>query len=128
MPRPARVDPAAGREAVDAVRRALDSGDAASVDPEALRLAVRAIAARLQELAPGHSIEVRIPGPAGTAFQCGEGPKHTRGTPPNVVETDAVTFVELATGRTAWVDAAADGRVRASGLRADLSGLLPLVG
>jgi hypothetical protein len=128
MPKPVRVDPAAGREAVDRVLRALDDSATGDVDADDLKLAVRAVAARLQALAPGHSIEVRVPGPAGTAFQCGEGPRHTRGTPPNVVETDAITFVELAAGRSGWADAVRDGRVRASGLRADLSGLLPLLG
>jgi hypothetical protein len=54
------------------------------------------------------------------------GPRHTRGTPPNVVETDPATWILLATGRLAWADAVADGRVRASGPRADLSEYLPL--
>jgi hypothetical protein len=61
------------------------------------------------------------------AVQAVEGPRHTRGTPPNVVECDPVAFVELATGRLAWADAVADGRVRASGERADLSPWLPLL-
>lgn len=76
---------------------------------------------------PGRSIEVRIPPFA--AVQCGlgdPGPTHTRGTPPNVVETDATTFLRLATGRLAWTEAVATGRVAASGLRADLSPALPL--
>ena len=60
------------------------------------------------------------------AVQCIEGPTHTRGTPPNVVETDAVTWLALATGRRAWVDAVADGALRVSGTRADLGDLLPL--
>jgi hypothetical protein len=68
---------------------------------------------------------VRIPPYA--AIQCVAGPRHTRGTPPNVVETDAVTWILLATGRMSWAKAAADGRLRASGPRADLSDYLPLV-
>ena len=64
------------------------------------------------------------------AVQCGlgdPGPTHTRGTPPNVVETDALTFLRLATGRQAWSDAVSAGQVHASGLRADLSPALPLL-
>ena len=60
------------------------------------------------------------------AVQCGEGPRHTRGTPPNVVETDPVTWVMLATGRLSWSEALAAGRVSASGPRTDLSRYLPL--
>jgi hypothetical protein len=78
----------------------------------------------LAGLAPGRAVEVRIPPFA--AIQCVEGPRHTRGTPANVVETDAVTWVLLATGRLAWADAVASGRLRASGPRADISGYLPL--
>ena len=74
--------------------------------------------------APGHSVEVRVP-PAGVV-QCIEGPRHTRGTPPNVVETDPATWLGLVTGTVGWDEAVADGRVRASGERADLSELLPM--
>ena len=77
---------------------------------------------------PGRSVEVRVPPYA--AVQCGvgdPGPTHTRGTPPNVVETDPVTFLRLATGRITWADAVRAGAVHASGLRADLSGVLPLL-
>ena len=74
---------------------------------------------------PGRSVEVRVP-PHG-AVQCVAGPRHTRGTPPNVVEVDAATWLRLATGALAWVDAVAAGRVAASGGRADLSAHLPLV-
>jgi hypothetical protein len=67
---------------------------------------------------------VRVP-PFG-AVQCVEGPRHTRGTPPNVVETDAATWLALVTGGLGWGEAVTSGRVRASGSRADLSALLPL--
>ena len=60
------------------------------------------------------------------AVQCVAGPRHTRGTPPNVVETDPVTWVEIATGRVTWAAAVDAGRIRASGKRADLSGYLPV--
>jgi hypothetical protein len=127
MARAPQVDPIAGRAAVTTVLRSLDAGGTGAIDEEALSLAVRHFAGVLRERAPGHSVEVRVPGPAGTAFQCGEGPQHTRGTPPNVVETDAVTFVELCAGRVDWSAAVAAGDVRASGSRADLSELLPVI-
>ena len=97
-------------------------------DPTALRAVVRLLADRLVERAPGRSVEVRVPGPSGRAVQCVEGPTHTRGTPGSVVEVrDALAWVELATGRLAWADAVADGRVQASGERADLSPYLPVL-
>ena len=70
------------------------------------------------------SVEVRIP-PDG-AVQAIEGPRHTRDTPPNVVETDPQTWLGIVTGEIAWADAVADGRLRASGTRADISRLFPL--
>lgn len=60
------------------------------------------------------------------AVQCVPGPRHTRGTPPNVIETDPATWVRLVTGQLGWAEAAASGRIRASGNRADLSSYLPL--
>jgi Bacterial SCP ortholog len=84
-----------------------------------LRDAVRALLADLARRAPGRSVEVRVP-PYG-AVQAVAGPRHTRGTPPNVVETDPTTWILVATGRLAWSDAVADGRIRASGNRADLT-------
>ena len=83
----------------------------------------------LEELAvtvPGAAVEVRVP-PDG-AVQAIPGPGHTRGTPPNVVEMDPVTWLELVTGRLTWADAVASHRVSASGLRADLDAYLPLPG
>jgi hypothetical protein len=109
-------------DAVSVAVSAIDSGLA--VDRPVLRDAVRALLTALRQRAPGRSVEMRVP-PYG-AVQCVEGPTHTRGTPPNVVETDPVTFVLLATGRLAWADALGDGRITASGVRADLSPYLPL--
>jgi hypothetical protein len=80
----------------------------------------------LGERAPGNAVEVRVP-PFGVV-QCVAGPRHTRGTPPNVVEADAGTWLALVTGTLGWADALAAGRVRASGARADVSPWLPLVG
>ena len=118
-----RTEPAEG---VAAVRRVLAALDAHDVGPERadLRTAARFLCEELAARAPGHAVEVRIPPYA--VVQCITGPRHTRGTPPNVVEADPVTWVELATGRLGWAKAAHDGRVRASGERADLSSLLPL--
>ena len=80
----------------------------------------------LGERHPGHAIEVRVPPFAAVQIGFETGPRHTRGTPPNVVETDAATWIDLATGAEGWRDAAASGRILASGTRADLSALLPL--
>lgn len=91
-----------------------------------LATAVRFTLEELAELAPGNSVEVRVP-PFGVT-QCVEGPRHTRGTPPNVVETDATTWLSLVTGTVSWSDAVTAGRVAASGQRADLSEWLPLFG
>ena len=106
--------------------RAVTAALAAGTDPchEALRAAVRHLLGLLAARAPGRAVEVRVP-PYG-AVQCIEGPRHTRGTPPNVVETDPVTWVKLATGLLPWADAAAAGLVRVSGVRADLAPYLPV--
>jgi hypothetical protein len=104
--------------AVDALERGADPGRTV------LRDAVRFLLAELARRAPGRSVEVRIP-PFG-AIQCVEGPRHTRGTPPNVVETDPATWILVATQRVTWADAVRDGRLRASGIRTDLTEFLPL--
>ncbi len=119
---PGQGGPGRGGESVAAVLAALDAGQAPA-RPE-LRAAVRYLLDLLAERAPGRAVEVRVPPYA--AVQCVAGPRHTRGTPPNVVETDPVTWIRLATGRLTWAEAAADGRISASGVRADLSELLPL--
>jgi Bacterial SCP ortholog len=117
-----RDDPARGEAAVGAVLAALDAGQ--PPPPGELRPAVRHLLDLLAERAPGRAVEVRVPPYA--AVQCIEGPRHTRGTPPNVVETDPDTWIGLATGRLAWTAASAAGRIAASGPRADLSGYLPV--
>lgn len=92
-------------------------------DPKVLS-EVKGTLALLADKFPGKAIEVRIPPYA--AVQCGEGPKHTRGTPPNVVEMDADTWLALVDGTRTWSDAYNEGLISASGVRADLSHLLPL--
>src|SRR6218665_406437 len=89
-----------------------------------LALAVRYTLPTVAERFPGATVEVRVP-PYGAA-QCLAGPRHTRGTPPNIVEADARPWLCLVTGSLSWADAVAAGRVHASGQRADLSELLPL--
>lgn len=91
----------------------------------ALRAAVRYSLGLLEQQVPGRTVEVRVPPFA--AIQCVPGPRHTRGTPPNVVETDPLTWLDLAAGRLEWAAAVAAGRVRASGQRADLSAYLPVM-
>lgn len=85
---------------------------------------VKASLAVLKAKAPGRSVEVRVPPFA--AIQCGSGPTHRRGTPPNVVEMNATTWLALARGELTWERAVADGSVTCSGERADLSHFLPL--
>lgn len=112
-----RTDPAVGRSAVASWR----TGDG---ERRTVTTAVRFTLEEIADVAPGHAVEVRVP-PWG-AVQCVEGPRHTRGTPPNVVETDPETWLGLVCGLVTWQDAVADGRVSASGDRADISHLLPL--
>ncbi|WP_166462747.1 sterol carrier family protein [Amycolatopsis acidicola] len=124
MPTSRSVDPAELRAAVQAISAWLSGEEEKPARPTlaaAVRLSLRALAAD----APGRSVEVRVPPFA--AVQCVEGPRHTRGTPPNVIETDPRTWLELATGRLKWTDAVEAGRVSASGTRADLSHWLPVV-
>lgn len=112
---------------IDELNRLRPEADPIPIGRKPLAYSCRRLARILEATHPGRSIEVRVPPYA--AVQCGiagVGPTHTRGTPPNVVETDPITFLRLATGREAWADARADGRVSASGQRADISGLLPI--
>ncbi|MBN6191034.1 MULTISPECIES: sterol carrier family protein [Microbacterium] len=117
-----KIDIIDGRAALDAVRAAEAAGE--RPPRTSLATAVRYLLQLLDEKAPGNSVEVRVP-PFG-AVQVIQGPRHTRGTPPNVVEMDAATWIAVATGAEAWTAAAESGRVHASGTRADLAGVLPL--
>ncbi|EOM74401.1 hypothetical protein DW322_01205 [Rhodococcus rhodnii] len=124
MPR-RTVDPAHTRAAVLAVADWL-RGDADEPPRAAVADAVRSTARTLEHDAPGSSVEVRVP--PFVAVQCIEGPRHTRGTPPNVVETDPRTWLELATGITTFDAAEAAGRLTASGSRAaEVAHWLPVV-
>lgn len=105
------------------ILKSIDEGEGPSRDEQ--RAAVKGSLAALSELAPGRSVEVRIPPFA--AVQVVEGSRHRRGTPPAVVETDARTWLALALGQVEWSEALRDGRLRASGERSDLSTYLPLI-
>ncbi|EYT65032.1 hypothetical protein H483_0102115 [Dietzia sp. UCD-THP] len=119
-------DGATVRAAVEEVAPWLDDDEVDAPGRSALAAAVRATAAVLAAELPGRAVEVRVPPFA--AVQCIEGPRHTRGTPPNVVETDARTWLELATGRRSWQSAVSAGLVRASGTRAgEVASGLPVV-
>jgi len=108
----------------DDLSRSLPDRPPVEVDRTALRLVTQACADLMATRAPGRSLELRVPPYA--AVQCIEGPRHTRGTPPNVVETDPLSWIRLAAGRLDWREAVTSGAVRASGERADLTGWLPL--
>lgn len=112
---------------VDEHNRSAAEPDRLVIPRQPMALASRSLCNWLALQHPGRAVEVRVPPYA--AVQCGigpQGPTHTRGTPPNVVETDPITFLRLATGRLDWAEARAAGRVSASGQRADLSAVLPI--
>jgi hypothetical protein len=113
-----RIVPLVGEAAV---RQALAGSD----DRQVEAMAVRYLLQLLADAAPGTTLEVRVP-PHG-AVQCVEGPTHTRGTPPNVIESDAATWIALATGSLTWAAAVEAGQVSASGSRATLAEFLPIV-
>ncbi|MBL1116140.1 maleylpyruvate isomerase family mycothiol-dependent enzyme [Streptomyces sp. 110] len=125
-----RLDDYLVTRCVELVVHADDLADATGVpvphDRQALATATRVLADALAVKAPGGSVEVRVPPFA--VIQCVEGPRHTRGTPPNVVETDPPTWIRLATGRLTWAEALESGPLTASGDRADLSAHLPVLG
>jgi hypothetical protein len=106
------------------VAAALERVQAGDAEPGDLRLLTKHFLAVLEARVPGRSVEVRVPPYA--AVQVIQGVRHTRGTPAAVIETDAETWIELATGRLSWVAAEAAARVSASGERADLTAHLPL--
>lgn len=116
-----RTDPAAGDRALADWARDPDAASRAILAP-----AVRHTLELVAEEQPGNSVELRVP-PFG-AVQAITGVRHTRGTPPAIVETDAATWLALAVGDLTWLDAVASGRVSASGERSDLTDLLPLPG
>ena len=119
-----RIDIDEGKAALATWQDASHAPSDAAVPRSVIATAVRYSLEEVTARAPGNSVEVRVP-PFGVT-QCVEGPRHTRGTPPNVIECDAATWLAMVTGTLSWTDAVDAGRVAASGLRADLSALLPL--
>jgi uncharacterized SCP-like protein len=123
----AQADPAKARQAVLAVADWLRDESRPAPDREGLATAVRLTARTLAIVAPGRSVEVRIP--PFVAVQCIAGPSHTRGTPPNVVETDPRTWLLLATGMLSFSDAKSTAALSLSGGRAgEVEHFLPLFG
>jgi hypothetical protein len=118
---PARLRVADPDEVAAALARVADQPQGSD-----LRLLTKHFLAVLEQRAPGHSVEVRVPPYA--AVQVVGGLTHKRGTPPAVVEMDAPTWIALSLGDLTWVEAERSGRVVASGERSDLSALLPLCG
>lgn len=117
---PPRISNADGRAAVLQVREHVNQPTPRDV----LALATRYLLQLFAEANPGHAVEVRVP-PFG-AVQAVEGPRHTRGTPANVVELSPLEWVLLATGKITWTALAEEAKVSASGVRSDISELLPL--
>lgn len=112
----------------DDLNRSLPEVAPAKLQRSALARCTRTLVGIVAARYPGRSVEVRVPPYAAVQCAIGDpGPTHTRGTPPNVVETDPVTFLRLATGRMEWNEAVASGSVHASGLRADLAPVLPIL-
>lgn len=118
-----RIDAQEGRTALEAW--AAEDEASRTLGRRTTATAVRYLLEELTARFPGGTVEVRVP-PFGVT-QCVEGPDHTRGTPPNVVEMPPQTWLNLATGRLTWEEAQRDGEVHASGTRADLAAHLPLV-
>lgn len=121
------VDAATTRAAVEAVADWIRNPEEIEKPGRtALAQATRTTARMLEADAPGHSVELRVP--PFVAVQCIEGPRHTRGTPPNVVEMDPLTWLQLATGLLSWEQALASPRLDASGSRAhEIAEWLPII-
>ena len=127
MPAREKADPAKTRQAVLAVADWLRDESRPAPDRAELATAVRLTVRTLAVVAPGRSVEVRVP--PFVAVQCVAGPTHTRGTPPNVVETDPRTWLLLVTGMSSFAEAKAAGALRLSGSRAgEIEHFLPLFG
>ena len=111
-------------EGIAAVNAVIQAGENMPETDAQFIMAIRYLLEELAEVAPGNSVEVRVP-PLG-ATQCIEGPRHTRGTPPNVVELSPRVWFDLALGTLTWDEAIAEHKVSASGVRASLAEVLPL--
>lgn len=121
---PARLRPLSAASLAEVLGRIDEAVDCGETPTDDLRAAIKHFLAVLGTRAPGKSVEVRVPPYA--AVQCIEGARHTRGTPPAVVETDPQSWLALARGELSFSAALAQGAVRASGERSDLTAYLPL--
>jgi hypothetical protein len=119
-----RIKHVDGIDAINAVIQAKKQANELEPTDELFVKAVRYLLEELAEAAPGNSVEVRVP-PLG-ATQCIEGPRHTRGTPANVVEINPKVWLDLALGNLTWDKAVQDHLVSSSGVRASLAEVLPL--
>ncbi len=119
-----RIKQVDGIDAINAVIQAKKQANELEPTDELFVKAVRYLLEELAEAAPGNSVEVRVP-PLG-ATQCIEGPRHTRGTPANVVEINPKVWLDLALGNLTWDKAVQDHLVSSSGVRASLAEVLPL--
>ncbi|WP_075727404.1 sterol carrier family protein [Corynebacterium aquilae] len=118
-------DPVETRTAVLAISDYI-RGEVDSCDRKALAAAVRLTARTVEHAAPGHTVELRVP--PFVAVQCIEGPRHTRGTPPNVVELAPLHWLQVATGLKKLQDVAQEPGVEVSGTRAlEVAHFLPIV-
>ncbi|WP_090481345.1 sterol carrier family protein [Nakamurella panacisegetis] len=115
-------DAEAALRAIDALPA--DQDGRPEADRATMKELVRATLLYFGQQHPGKSVEIRVP--PYSAVQAFDGIRHTRGTPPNVIEMDGSTWLALAVGAVTWVDVVAAGRVRASGTRADLGDFLPM--
>jgi hypothetical protein len=87
-----------------------------------LKNQVREILSVIQLIAPGKSVELRIPPYA--AIQCVPGVTHLRGNPPNIVEMKAETLIKLIDDPSQWADLCNQGSISASGVNSDISSFL----
>ena len=119
-------NPPSNQEGLQALKDLLDSYEnSQEVNKLIEQIAVKFCLQLLHEKAPGNSVEVRIPPYA--AVQVIPGTSHKRGTPPAVIEMSARIWIDLAIGTIDWTTTKNSGAISASGQRADLSALLPLI-
>jgi hypothetical protein len=86
-----------------------------------MKAQVKQILKVVQELAPGRSVELRIPPYA--AIQCVGGSTHRRGTPANVVEMSAETLLNLLDNPVKWQQYCDLGSISASGTNSNMGDL-----
>ncbi len=121
-----RVPSVADVAALRATVRALAGDPGTELQRAELAGASRTVCALLARRYPGGTVELRIPPFAAVQLGIGDRGRHTRGTPPNVVQMEPVVLLRLAGGSLTWEEALATHAVRASGIRSDLDLIWPL--